>query len=207
MSYHKSSLVIIQCHASSYVLCIIIHQWSCRRTGTVDVWWLFDDGGLTLLIPHIVMVGFISSKWTIIIIMITFLIPRVVMICSIPFFYHQNISTCHANCHGAERFPKHTRMLNAINWCNIVQTRKRFRDCSLRVFALGMQASNYHGQFMITIDVLIILTFLILSILIVESTGKSTWRGDSQADKDAWQVPNQCKSGSCYHKHHDHSQH
>ena len=24
--------------------------------GTVDVWWLFDDGGMTLLIPHIVMV-------------------------------------------------------------------------------------------------------------------------------------------------------
>ena len=26
-----------------------------RRSGTVDVWWLYDDGGLTLLIPHIVM--------------------------------------------------------------------------------------------------------------------------------------------------------
>ena len=25
--------------------------------GTVDVWWLFDDGGMTLLIPHIVMVS------------------------------------------------------------------------------------------------------------------------------------------------------
>ena len=123
--------------------------------------------------------------------------------------YHPNlhISSCHANCHGAERFPKLSRMLNAINWCNILQTRKRFRDCSLRVFALGMQASSHHGQFMITIHVLIILTFLILSILIVEAAGKSTWGGDSQVDKDAWQVPNQCKSGSCYHKHHDHSQH
>ena len=28
----------------------------CILAGTVDVWWLFDDGGLTLLIPHIVMV-------------------------------------------------------------------------------------------------------------------------------------------------------
>jgi len=51
-----------------------------RRTGTVDVWWLFDDGGLTLLIPHIVM------------------------------------------------------------------TRKRFRDCSLRVFALGMQANQLEEE-------------------------------------------------------------
>ena len=25
-----------------------------KRTGTIDVWWVFDDGGLTLLIPHIV---------------------------------------------------------------------------------------------------------------------------------------------------------
>merc|ERR1712083_162021 len=51
-----------------------------RRTGTVDVWWLFDDGGLTLLIPHIVM------------------------------------------------------------------TRKRFRDCSLRVFALGLQANQLEEE-------------------------------------------------------------
>ena len=28
----------------------------CILAGTVDVWWLFDDGGMTLLIPHIVMV-------------------------------------------------------------------------------------------------------------------------------------------------------
>ena len=25
-----------------------------KRTGTVDVWWLYDDGGLTLLLPHII---------------------------------------------------------------------------------------------------------------------------------------------------------
>merc|ERR1712038_1808164 len=25
-----------------------------KRTGTIDVWWLYDDGGLTLLIPHII---------------------------------------------------------------------------------------------------------------------------------------------------------
>lgn len=24
-----------------------------QKKGTIDVWWLFDDGGLTLLIPHI----------------------------------------------------------------------------------------------------------------------------------------------------------
>ena len=24
-----------------------------QKRGTIDVWWLFDDGGLTLLIPHI----------------------------------------------------------------------------------------------------------------------------------------------------------
>ena len=25
-----------------------------KRTGTIDVWWLYDDGGLTLLLPHII---------------------------------------------------------------------------------------------------------------------------------------------------------
>ncbi len=24
-----------------------------ERTGTVDIWWLYDDGGLTMLLPHI----------------------------------------------------------------------------------------------------------------------------------------------------------
>ena len=24
-----------------------------KRSGTIDVWWLYDDGGLTLLIPYI----------------------------------------------------------------------------------------------------------------------------------------------------------
>ncbi len=24
-----------------------------KRTGTIDVWWLYDDGGLTLLLPYI----------------------------------------------------------------------------------------------------------------------------------------------------------
>ena len=24
-----------------------------KRTGIIDVWWLYDDGGLTLLLPHI----------------------------------------------------------------------------------------------------------------------------------------------------------
>merc|ERR1719245_2164605 len=25
-----------------------------KRTGNIDVWWLYDDGGLTLLLPHII---------------------------------------------------------------------------------------------------------------------------------------------------------
>merc|ERR1712228_868405 len=25
-----------------------------KRTGNIDVWWLYDDGGLTLLVPHII---------------------------------------------------------------------------------------------------------------------------------------------------------
>ena len=25
-----------------------------KRTGHIDVWWLYDDGGLTLLLPHII---------------------------------------------------------------------------------------------------------------------------------------------------------
>ncbi|CAJ0966997.1 unnamed protein product [Ranitomeya imitator] len=29
--------------------------------GTIDVWWLFDDGGLTLLIPHILT---LRKKWS-----------------------------------------------------------------------------------------------------------------------------------------------
>ncbi|KAL0167419.1 hypothetical protein M9458_035641, partial [Cirrhinus mrigala] len=28
--------------------------------GTIDVWWLFDDGGLTLLLPHILTT---RKKW------------------------------------------------------------------------------------------------------------------------------------------------
>merc|ERR1711997_566987 len=31
-----------------------IHQFqTAKRTGTIDVWWLYDDGGLTLLLPYI----------------------------------------------------------------------------------------------------------------------------------------------------------
>ena len=29
--------------------------------GTIDVWWLFDDGGLTLLLPHILST---RNKWS-----------------------------------------------------------------------------------------------------------------------------------------------
>lgn len=25
-----------------------------RKKGTIDVWWLFDDGGLTMLLPYII---------------------------------------------------------------------------------------------------------------------------------------------------------
>ncbi|XP_052752260.1 bumetanide-sensitive sodium-(potassium)-chloride cotransporter-like isoform X2 [Galleria mellonella] len=30
-----------------------VEQFTRRRAGTVDVWWLYDDGGLTLLLPYI----------------------------------------------------------------------------------------------------------------------------------------------------------
>merc|ERR1719410_2534781 len=31
-----------------------IHQFQAvKRSGTIDVWWLYDDGGLTLLLPYI----------------------------------------------------------------------------------------------------------------------------------------------------------
>ena len=29
-----------------------------KRNGTIDVWWLYDDGGLTLLIPYILTTRF-----------------------------------------------------------------------------------------------------------------------------------------------------
>lgn len=29
------------------------HFQNKKRTGTIDVWWLYDDGGLTLLLPYI----------------------------------------------------------------------------------------------------------------------------------------------------------
>ena len=29
-----------------------------KRSGTIDVWWLYDDGGLTLLIPYILTTRF-----------------------------------------------------------------------------------------------------------------------------------------------------
>ena len=84
----------------------------CILAGTVDVWWLFDDGGLTLLIPHIVMVSvthFISELAFHLAHYNIYLLPMIIglVICLPP-----------------------------------SQTRKRFRDCSLRVFALGMQASS-----------------------------------------------------------------
>merc|ERR1711935_375498 len=30
------------------------------RTGTIDVWWLYDDGGLTVLLPHLLT---LHKKW------------------------------------------------------------------------------------------------------------------------------------------------
>ncbi len=42
-----------------------------RKEGTVDVYWLYDDGGLTLLLPHILstrakFARYISCKETIV---------------------------------------------------------------------------------------------------------------------------------------------
>lgn len=34
---------------------------TCRQKGTIDVWWLFDDGGLTILIPYILSM---RSQWS-----------------------------------------------------------------------------------------------------------------------------------------------
>lgn len=34
---------------------------TCRQDGTIDVWWLFDDGGLTILIPYILS---LRSQWS-----------------------------------------------------------------------------------------------------------------------------------------------
>lgn len=34
---------------------------TCRQKGTIDVWWLFDDGGLTILIPYILS---LRSQWS-----------------------------------------------------------------------------------------------------------------------------------------------
>lgn len=31
-----------------------------QNTGTIDVWWLYDDGGLTMLIPYIISM---RSTW------------------------------------------------------------------------------------------------------------------------------------------------
>jgi hypothetical protein len=31
-----------------------------KRKGTIDVWWLYDDGGLTLLLPYILTTRFIK---------------------------------------------------------------------------------------------------------------------------------------------------
>lgn len=34
---------------------------SNTHTGTIDVWWLYDDGGLTILIPYILS---LRSQWS-----------------------------------------------------------------------------------------------------------------------------------------------
>lgn len=34
---------------------------TCRQKGTIDVWWLFDDGGLTILIPYILSM---RTQWS-----------------------------------------------------------------------------------------------------------------------------------------------
>ena len=38
----------------------IVIAFDKKRKGTIDVWWLYDDGGLTILIPHLLSV---SAHW------------------------------------------------------------------------------------------------------------------------------------------------
>ena len=30
-----------------------VHRFNMKQKGTIDVWWIYDDGGLTLLMPFI----------------------------------------------------------------------------------------------------------------------------------------------------------
>ncbi|XP_055308215.1 bumetanide-sensitive sodium-(potassium)-chloride cotransporter-like [Sitodiplosis mosellana] len=39
----------------------IFHSFSNQHNGTIDVWWLYDDGGLTILIPYILS---LRSQWS-----------------------------------------------------------------------------------------------------------------------------------------------
>lgn len=34
---------------------------SAQHSGTIDVWWLYDDGGLTILLPYILS---LRSQWS-----------------------------------------------------------------------------------------------------------------------------------------------
>lgn len=36
-------------------------NWTFIAQGTIDVWWLYDDGGLTLLVPYILTT---RSQWS-----------------------------------------------------------------------------------------------------------------------------------------------
>ncbi|XP_060523843.1 bumetanide-sensitive sodium-(potassium)-chloride cotransporter [Cylas formicarius] len=49
---------------SDHVLGNLFFQRRPKRTGTIDVWWLYDDGGLTLLLPYIITTrrNFINCK-------------------------------------------------------------------------------------------------------------------------------------------------
>ncbi|XP_065666416.1 solute carrier family 12 member 2 isoform X4 [Hydra vulgaris] len=39
---------------------VVTNLFSPKSKGTIDVWWLYDDGGLTILVPHILS---LHSKW------------------------------------------------------------------------------------------------------------------------------------------------
>merc|ERR1712020_562407 len=51
-----SRSVYTDCHGNPVSQDVIadINQFQAgKRSGTIDVWWLYDDGGLTLLLPYI----------------------------------------------------------------------------------------------------------------------------------------------------------
>ena len=58
MHYYKICLCLYRGHdghrLDNHIIEAIQQFQPKKRSGNIDVWWLYDDGGLTLLIPHII---------------------------------------------------------------------------------------------------------------------------------------------------------